>query len=170
MKLIGLISKVNNEFCDSLKEMFRIIGTTAFGIADKTFPIAVIVRLTQMISKIVGTGEELNNEIKKDLNEINSLSSGISSEEVLSHNSLMDQVDRTTNAANEAAEIAVTKNNNNVNKSTILPVATTSPTLQVGGLNKKINKKQYNQSLKKKYLFNHKTLKIKNRLHKLLLS
>jgi hypothetical protein len=153
IKLINLISSVNNKFCDSLKEMFHIIGSTAFNIADKTFPIAVIIRLTKMIGNIVNTGQKLNEEIEKDIKNVNSLPS----DNISSHTEMFDQVEKKNNVAQEAATIAITKNNSNVSSG----ITTT----QEGG---KI-KKQYNNTLKKKYLFNHKTLKIKNRLHKLFL-
>jgi hypothetical protein len=71
MSLIKLISAENTEFLNSLKEMFAQIGSTAFGLADKTFPVAVVVQLTDMIRNIVGIGKKMNNKLEKISSEIN---------------------------------------------------------------------------------------------------
>lgn len=157
IELVNLISAANNELCKSLKEIFYTAGSTAFGIADKTFPIAVIIRLTQMITKIVNTGLKLNDKIEETLLKNSELANP---EKLKKINDSFNLVEGKSNAVKQAAAKQAT-----LSQKTAVPQAFK----QQGGSPKKITNKKHIQSLKKKHLFNQKTLKIKNRLHKLLL-
>jgi hypothetical protein len=198
IELVNLIATANNELCKSLKEIFYTAGSTAFGIADKTFPIAVIIRLTQMVSKIVGTGAKLNDKIEETVNSISN------SKEAENINKSFDQVEKTQQAAQQAADKAAhqaadkaqqaaDKAHQAVDKAAhqAADKAADKAEIQSGGKKKLLNpfmtdgrltyiktggrtpkqitNKKHIYSLKKKHLFNQKTLKIKNRLHKLFL-
>ena len=164
-QLINLVSQVNFKICILLINCFQIIGTTAFGIAEKTFPVAVIIRLTQMVSNMVNLGNTFAQEISQELNSVSNLPSmpqvyqqeGDSASRDI--NTLIDTVPAAL-ALSAASE-------------TITPPETmeTQPQARVvgGRIPTKHHKKNI-QSLKKKHLFNQKTLKIRNRLHKLLVS
>jgi len=172
-KLITLISQFNCKVCILIINCFKIIGSAAYGIAEKTFPIDVILHLTEMVANIVSTGDQFNKEIKHDLNKVKSLddqnpritsASKKAAENIEKSRQAASQgvADATQGATQAAAEGATQGATQAAAEGATQAV---TQTLAKGGTNKKKNI----HSLKKKYLFNQKTLKIRNRLHKLLL-
>ena len=181
MALIKLISAENTEFLNSLKEMFAQIGSTAFGLADKTFPVAVVVQLTDMIRNIVGIGKKMNNKLEKITSELDASPPDLHLPSVYPPDLHLPSVQKpevhlstvqkpevhlsSTNTVNPSTASPPTVSPSTASPSTVSP-STASVSSKGGGIN---HKKKHIQSLKKKYLCNQKTLKIKNRLHKLLM-
>jgi hypothetical protein len=158
-KLINLVSQVNFKICILLIHCFQIIGSTAFGIAEKTFPVAVIIRLTQMVSNMVNIGNTFAHEISQELNSVTNLP-----RMPTDYQQEGDSASHDINSLIDTAEVvpaAIT--------ATTAAETIAQPTIAGGKIPTKNHKKKIH-SLKKKHLFNQKTLKIRNRLHKLLIS
>lgn len=154
-KLITLISQFNCKVCILIINCLQIIGSAAYGIADKTFPVDVIIHLTEMISNIVVTGDKFNNQIDEEMKNV----------EDLKDLKPQDPIKNAKDKAHAKIEQSQKYAEKTAQHQADLASQTATQTVAKGGTNKKKNI----HSLKKKHLFNQKTLKIRNRLHKLLL-
>jgi hypothetical protein len=180
-ELIEIIVDANTKFCDALKGILVPIGTSAANIIENISPINSMVQVIEMINKIVEHSAKLNKLLQEKVEVLetppvldvgqglanatqgatdaaNAAAQGVADSAKKATEGVADAATKATEGATNAATEGVS----DAAQPKIVPQHKTPEAK--GGSNKKKNI----HSLKKKHLFNQKTLKIRNRLHKLL--